>query len=94
MEERREREKRMVECSEPIEETPRQLQFHDLRDKLAQTNFRRPASPYAAFSHGISLASSVFPSSSIKLIGKRDYSLSEFVSRTLIATFYRLTLSQ
>jgi len=35
----------MVECSEPIEETSRQLQFHDLRDKLAQTNFRRPASP-------------------------------------------------
>lgn len=44
------RERRMVECSEPIEETPRQLQFHDLRDKLAQTNFRRPASPYVAFS--------------------------------------------
>lgn len=86
------RERRMVECSEPIEETPRQLQFHDLRDKLAQTNFWRPASPCAASSHGISLVSSVFPSSSIKLIGKRDYSLHEFVSRKFIVTFCRLTL--
>jgi len=69
-----------VECSEPIEETPRQLQFHDLRDKLARTNFQRvPAGPlpHRALPHGkfYRRSESVFPSSSIKLIGKRDYSL-------------------
>jgi len=70
-----------VECSEPIEETPRQLQFHDLRDKLARTNFqrvpRRSPCRTARSAHGkfYRRSESVFPSSSIKLIGKRDYSL-------------------
>lgn len=85
----------MVECSEPIEETPRQFQFHDFRDKLAQTNFRRPASPRHPLTPCLLtefLSSSVFPFSSIKLIGKRDYSLHEFVTRKFIVIFYRLIL--